>query len=155
MARPCKSAKVLTENSQTKEEISERAKMEDKLRGEKENPKPPNYLSKSQKKIFKNIVKYLDAADIIGAQDVYLITLCAIALDRLETIEKMINENPELIGDRDLGSAKTHYTQDFMRCCNELSLSPQSRSKMANLALQKKQAAEDPVLRLLEGGADK
>ena len=155
MARPCKPAKLLTECSQTEEEIFQRAAVEEKLRGESARLTPPAYLSKTQKKIFKNIVKFLEPADVLGGQDVYLITLCAVALDRLQVIEQMINEAPVRIADRDLGAAKAQYTKDFLRCCNELGLSPQSRAKIGNLALQKKQADEDPVLKLLQGGVQK
>nr|DAW46105.1 MAG TPA: terminase small subunit [Caudoviricetes sp.] len=155
MARPCKPAKLLTECSQTKEEISARQRVEEKLRGEPARLSPPGYLSKTQKKIFKNLLKFLEPADVLGGQDVYLLTLCAIALDRMQAIEQMINEDPARLADRDLITAKAKYTQDFLRCCNELGLSPQSRAKLGNIALQKKQEAADPVMRLLQGGMAK
>jgi hypothetical protein len=56
MARPCKSAKVLTEYSQTNEEIEARIQTEDKLRGADDRISPPSYLNTKQKKIFKYIV---------------------------------------------------------------------------------------------------
>jgi len=41
----------------------------------------------------------------------------------------------------------------FYRCCNELSLSPQSRAKLGNINLQSKQEEEDPLLKVI-GGSD-
>ena len=47
---------------------------------------------------------------------------------------------------KDLMNSKKVYTGDFLRCCNELSLSPQSRAKLANLNLNAKQDKEDDAL---------
>ena len=153
MARPCKSAKLLTENSQTKEEIFKRAAAEETLKGSLAVPKPPAYLNKNQKNIYKNIVKMLEKAKILGELDGYLLSVCAVAIDRLQYIEKAFNQRPELMWTNDkLLSAKDKYTKDFFRCCNELSLSPQSRAKLGNLKLQAEAEKADPVLRLLGGG---
>lgn len=156
MARPCKAAKLLTECSQTKEEISVRAEVEEKLRGDGKKLKPPTYLNKNQKFIFKNIVKMLENAGILGEPDVYLLTQCSIAIDRLQEIECRINEEPDMLLCKTLLSAKEKYSRDFFRCCNELSLSPQSRAKLGNLNLQATQQANDPlnkILQVYEGGA--
>ena len=51
-------------------------------------------------------------------------------------------------------SAKDKYTKDLFRCTNELSLSPQSRAKIANINLQSDQEKTDPLLKLLAGGKD-
>ena len=74
-----------------------------------------------------------------------------IAIDRLQEIESMINDDFELIKNASLMSAKDKYTKDLYRCCNELSLSPQSRAKLANINLQAKQNEEDPLVKLLAG----
>ena len=64
----------------------------------------------------------------------------------------MINEDAELIADRDLRMTSDKYTKDFFRCCNELSLSPQSRAKIGTIAVQVKQQEADPILKLLNRG---
>jgi phage terminase small subunit len=64
----------------------------------------------------------------------------------------MINEDKELLRDRQLMAAKEKYTQEFIRYMNELSLSPQSRAKLGNLNIQASQAEEDPLLKVLSGG---
>ena len=48
-------------------------------------------------------------------------------------------------------SAKDKYDKDFYRCCNELSLSPQSRAKIANINKEAIDKEEDPVIRALKG----
>ena len=152
MARPSKPAQLLTSCSQTKEEIRIRKEQENRLKGGENRINPPTYLSKEQKKIFRNIVSQLKASGILGNLDVYILAQCSIAIDRLQTIEAEINADPSLLRDTKLISSKEKYAKDFYRCCNELSLSPQARAKMANINLQQKQEQEDPLLKVLRGG---
>lgn len=151
MARPAKSVVTMSKNL-TNEEIEIRLKAEEKLKGEANKIIPPKYLSTSQKKIFRNIVKELEASGILGNLDIYILSACSIALDRIQVIEQMINDDPELLRDKDLRLANDKYTKDFFRCCNELSLSPQSRAKIGTIAVQAKQQEADPVLKLLGRG---
>ena len=152
MARPSKPAQLLTSCSQTKEEIRIRKEQENRLKGGENRINPPTYLSKEQKKIFRNIVSELKASGILGNLDVYILAQCSIAIDRLQTIEAEINADSSLLRDTKLISSKEKYAKDFYRCCNELSLSPQARAKMANINLQQKQEQEDPLLKVLRGG---
>ncbi|KXZ40018.1 phage terminase, small subunit, putative, P27 family [Alkalithermobacter thermoalcaliphilus JW-YL-7 = DSM 7308] len=154
MARPCKSAKVIDKYSQTKFEIQARIEAEEKLRGTADKIIPPKHLNSNQKKIFKKIVEMLKASEILGNPDVYILAQTAIAIDRLQEIEKFINEDTTRMFDKNVMSAKDKYTKDFFRCCNELSLSPQSRAKLGNINLQAKQQQEDPLLKVLRGGAE-
>lgn len=151
MARPCKSVKVMSKNL-TKEEKEVRIEVEEKLRGGADKINPPKYLDNNQKKIFRKIVSLLKESGILGNLDVYILTQTAIAIDRLQTIEERINKDPEELFDKDVMAAKEKYTKDFFRCCNELSLSPQSRAKLGNIILQTKQQKEDPLLQVLRGG---
>lgn len=155
MARPCKSANLLTKPRQTKEEISAREATERKMRGHASGLKPPAFLSEDQKKIFKNIVKMLKYSEILGEPDVYILTTCAVAVDRLQKIEELLNRSGDWTKERDALSAKDKYTRDFFRCCNELSLSPQSRAKIGNLAVQKEKEAGSRLFAVLNGGLDK
>ena len=152
MARPSKPAQLLTSCSQTKEEIRIRKEQENRLKGGENRINPPTYLSKEQKKIFRNIVSELKTSGILGNLDVYILAQCCIAIDRLQTIEAEINADSSLLRDTKLISSKEKYAKDFYRCCNELSLSPQARAKMANINLQQKQEQEDPLLKVLRGG---
>lgn len=152
MARPTKSAKMLHPYSQTKDEIRKRAETEEKIRGAADKLKPPSYLNKKQKKIFKNIVAQLEQAEILGNLDIFLLEQASICIDRLQELEKRINENVLLAMDPNLIRARNSYAKDFQRYCNELSLSPQSRAKLGNLNLQKSQEEKDPLLKVLAGG---
>lgn len=149
MARPCKSAKVLTESSQTKDEIEERIEFENKLKGKNDNLEPPEYLSLTQKILFEFIKSELKASEVLGNLDIYILAKCAIAIDRIQTLESKANKNAALIFNKDFISCKKTYDADFYRCCNELSLSPQSRAKLSNINLQAKANEEDPLLKIL------
>jgi P27 family predicted phage terminase small subunit len=150
MARPSKSVKVMNKHL-TKEEIDSRKEVENKLRGLADKIKPPDYLSDSQKEIFNYIVSELEASEILSNLDIYILTTCSIAIDRLKTIEIMINADPEQLENIKLMSSKDKYTKDLWRATNELSLSPQSRAKLGNLNLQDKKKKEDPLLKVING----
>ncbi|WP_096636418.1 phage terminase small subunit P27 family [Clostridium cochlearium] len=149
MARPCKIIESQSRHN-TKEEIEERKSVEENLKGSNDKiEKPPKYLNESQKEIYKYIITELSDTGILRNLDVYILTTCTIAVDRLMNIEKIINKNPGAILNKDLMSAKDKYTKDLYRCCNELSLSPQSRAKLGSLALANKEKREDPLLQIL------
>ena len=152
MARPCRSVE-LTSKHLTKEEIRVRKENEQKLRGGADKIKPPSYLNSKQRKIFKYIVEELKASEILSNLDIYILVTCSIAIDRLQEIEKIINSDIEKLADKSLMSAKDKYTKDLFRCCNELSLSPQSRAKLGNINVQASKDIEDPLLKVLRGGS--
>jgi P27 family predicted phage terminase small subunit len=153
MGRPSKSVKTMSKNL-TKEEIRIRTESEEKLKGSSNNISPPSHLNARQKKIFNYIVQELKASAILGNLDIYILGSCAIAIDRLQQIEKMINKDIEKLLDKSLMSAKEKYSKEFFRCCNELSLSPQSRAKLGNINLEAKKKEDDPLLQALAGEED-
>ena len=149
MSRP---AKAIDTNSQkmSKEERKQREETEKKLRGDNDKIKPFKYLNKRQKAIFKDILKNLNK-DILSNLDVYLLNQTAITIERLESIEKEINNASKVTDENgkeqdkldvkliiNLKSARDMYSKDFFRCCNELSLSPQARAKLSISAPQQK-----------------
>lgn len=153
MARPAKSISMKT-GLMTKEEINARLEGEQRLRGQSDALKPPSYLSNTQKKIFKFIHKQLESSGILGNLDVYVLAQTAITIDRIQECEAHINENGLLgIDGKPISSVKIResYMKDFFRLCNELSLSPQSRAKLANINFQSKQNDTDPLLSILGG----
>lgn len=150
MARPSKSVKVMSKNL-TKEEREIRLKTEEKLKGGVDNISPPTYLNVRQKKIFSYIIEQLRESGILGNLDIYILSQVSIAIDRLQQIEKLINKDMNKLYDKELMKAKAEYTKDFFRCCNELSLSPQSRAKLGNINLQAEREKEDPLLQILAG----
>ncbi|MDE7105306.1 MAG: P27 family phage terminase small subunit, partial [Ruminococcus sp.] len=121
MARPAMSAKV-TAKHLTNDEKSIKIETENKLKGSSDKLKPPLHLTAPQKKIFKFIVKNLESSGILGNLDVYVLTECSICIDRMQTIERQINENPKLLFDSALIATKDRYAKNFQRYCNELCL---------------------------------
>jgi phage terminase small subunit len=151
MARPAK-AIAATSGHFTKAEIEKRKKQEEKLKGAANKVRPSKYLNDAQKKIFKYIVSEMESSGILCNLDVFVLDAVSIALENKIYIETMINEDKELLRDRQLMAAKEKHTQEFLRYMNELSLSPQSRAKLGNLNIQASQAEEDPLLKVLSGG---
>ncbi len=147
MARPAKSTKVLTDYSQTKDEIKARTEMEEKLKG-KGLPEFPEWLTERQKNIFNAIIDCLKDSGMLCINDVWILTKAAIAIDRIEYLEKSLNNADTVISDnKDVLAAIKMYTGDFYRACNELCLSPQSRAKLANVATVKDK--EKPLEKLI------
>lgn len=146
MARPSKSAKTITSNIPPKD-LARRQEEEERLKGAVDKLHPPKHLTEQQKEIFQYIVEQLRTSEILGNLDIYILATCSIAIDRLASIESMINNNAELLTNSAFMASKEKYTKDLYRCCNELSLSPQSRAKLANAGIKKDE--EDPLLAAL------
>ncbi len=150
MSRPSKSVKVQSKHN-TKSDEKQRLETEEKIRGNAEKLEPPEYLSKTQKRIFRKIKKELKESEILSNLDVYILTQFSIAIDRLQAIETKINEDFDLVFDKELMSSKDKYTKDLYRCCNELCLSPQARAKIGNAYLNRKKEENDPLMKALQG----
>lgn len=133
MARP---AKAIDTNSMkmSKEEREQRKAIEKNLRGSNDKVKAMKYLNKRQKQIFKYIIQNLNQ-EILSNLDVYLLNQTAVTIERMESIEKKINDNSadglDVQTAVSLKSLRDTYSKDFFRCCNELSLSPQARAKLS------------------------
>lgn len=151
MVRPCKSASLLTECSQTKEEIEERIEFEKKLQGHNDKLNAPEFLNSNQKALFEYIKNELEESGLLGNLDVWILSKCCIAIDRLQEIEEKVNQKPALMFRKEIMSTKDKYDKDFYRCCNELSLSPQSRAKLSNLNLLAKENEEDLLMKVMRG----
>lgn len=146
MARPTKSVELMNKHL-TQEEITSRKEKEENLRGSCDKLKPPQYLTSSQKEIFNYILDNLIASKILGNLDIYVLTHCSIAIDRIQMMEQAINENSDLLNCKIFMASKDKYSKDFFRYCNELSLSPQSRAKLANINIKSNEV--DPLIEAL------
>lgn len=151
MARPSKNVSLMSKHL-TKEEIQSRSERENVSKGARDKIFPPGYLNDKQVEIFNYIVNELEESQILGNLDVFILATCAISIDRLQEIEVKINEKFGLIANNTIMTAKDKYSKDFYRCCNELSLSPQSRAKLANINQNKKD--DDPLLNALKDDED-
>lgn len=146
MARPTKSVELMSKHL-TQEKITSRKENEKKLRGNTNKLKPPRYLTATQKSIFKYILENLNVAGILGNLDIYILANCSIAIDRIQTMEQEINKNNDLLNCKTFMASKDKYSKEFFRYCNELSLSPQSRAKLANINTKSNEV--DPLIEAL------
>ena len=153
MARPAKPASAGV-GKIGKQEKTDRKNAENKLKGNGSNVKPAYKLSKEQKKIFNTIRKVLEDAGVLGELDAYVLTATAVAADRLAEIDLRVNENPDLMLDKDLAGVRGKYWSDFRQGCNELGLSPQARAKLGIVAAANKSKESDPLQKLMAGMDD-
>ena len=130
MARPAKAVATKT-GKIGNEEQQQRLQIESKLKGGREKLVPPLYLTDDQMQIFNYIMDELEEANILGNLDLFVLSQTAICVDRVQKLEKEINDNPDLIRNNAFMAGKDKYSKDFFRCCNELCLSPQSRAKLS------------------------
>lgn len=151
MGRPSMNVSVMSKHL-TKEEKMRRIERENVSKGDRDKIFPLPYLSDKQVEIFNYIVDELEESEILGNLDVFILSTCAISIDRLQEIESKINEKFSIISNNTIMAAKDKYSKDFYRCCNELSLSPQSRAKLANMNQNKKD--DDPLLNALKDDED-
>ena len=149
MARPAKPNGTAV-GARKKDEIESRASFEKQLQGNT-SPKPPRYLTKEQKKIFREIVKRMEEANVLCALDNWILAKTAVAIEKLQSVDLDIEKDPSKKYDKDVMNTRAKYTQDFYRGCNELGLSPQARAKMA-ISMTKQE--DDPLWSVLTGDDD-
>lgn len=154
MARPAKSASV-SRRKIGKGEKETRQNVENSIRGEAVRPEPPENLTKDQKQIFKFIVDGLEAGKILGKLDVFVLESTAVAIDRLRTINRMIDEEPGLLLHTATQNSRAKFQADLWRGCNELCMSPQARAKMGLMAAQGNPDSNDPLENAMNGGGGK
>lgn len=150
MGRACKSAKTLTECSQTKDEIEKRIESEERLKGKADKLEPLKHLNKNQIEIFNYIKNELEESKLLGNLDVWILSRTAIAIDRLNILDEKVNKNPSLMLNKQINSAIDKYEKIFNKGMSELSLSPQSRAKLSNLNLQNKEDKENELIKALQ-----
>ena len=154
MSRPAKSASV-SRGKIRKGEKETRQNVEDSIRGEAVRPEPPESLTEDQKKIFQFIVDGLEAGKILGKLDVFVLESTAVAIDRLRTINRMIDNEPGLLLHTATQNSRAKFQADLWRGCNELRMSPQARAKMGLLAAQGNPDSNDPLENAMNGGGGK
>lgn len=135
MARPSKTIATST-GKISKEDKEIRLETERKLKGDNDEIKPAEYLTKRQKEIFNYILGNLEKSNILGNIDVFILNQAAISMERLEYLERLANNDLSKIFDSSYKSIRDMYSKDFFRCCNELCLSPQSRAKLSISAVK-------------------
>ena len=108
MARPSKSVETMSKHL-TKDEIRIRSENQNKLKGNSDNIIPSQELNENQLFLFDFIKDELRESGILSNLDTFILTKCVISIDRLQYIEKIINNKPQTILNKDLMSAKDKY----------------------------------------------
>ena len=153
MARPAKAIATKTGKIGA-EEQQQRLQIEGELRGKRDKLVPPLYLTEDQMQIFNYIMEELEIADILGNLDLFVLSQTAICVDRVQKLEKQINDNPDLIRNNAFMAGKDKYSKDFFRCCNELCLSPQSRAKLSIATVKPGTEKKKTIMELLNEDDD-
>lgn len=154
MARPCK---VIDSQSRhnTKEEIEKRKEAEESIKGNNNKITiPPDYLSDKEKNIYKYIVNELVDTNILTNLDVFILCKFVETIIQLYKLREIKSKNINAMIDSRVTALFKELNKDFYKCIEELSLSPQARAKLANLAVQNKEEKEDPLIKILKGEDD-
>lgn len=149
MGRPAKPVDVQS-GAMTKETRTNRKAAEERLGGGTTAVQLSTMqLTERQRKIRAKIVRTMKG--VLKNADRFVLDQTAIAIDRLQTLELRVNEEPEIVYGKNFISVKKEYFSEFVRLCNELSLSPQSRAKLAAAEASEK---ENPLQALIGGEDD-
>lgn len=150
--RPPKMTDLVEGKHLTKEQVAARQSVEQLFGGEFSGKlKPSNHLNASQKKIFKFILEHIKHVGFLGDVDVIMLENTCIAIDRLQQIEKILNEDFDRIRDRELMAAKSKYQADLQKGVDLFGLAPASRAKFGAVVANNKEKEQDPLLKILKG----
>lgn len=135
MGRPAKSVYAKCGND-SKDLIESRKDVEDSLRGDVMSiASPPDYISDIAKSYYDKLFDMLKDSKIIGALDGPLLTETANVMAHLSIDNKRMDEAySNNLDDKTLSLIRSRISnlqRSFFRCCNELCLSPQARSKLS------------------------
>ena len=152
MGRPPKPTELVEGKHLSKEDVAARHSVQALFGAElSKDLKPSNRLNSNQKKLYRHIVDHYKSIGVLGDIDTTMLESTVIAIDRLQTIERMINEDFDNIYNRELMAAKTKYTTDFLKGVEMFGMSPASRAKFGIMAAQAKEKEQDPLLKVLKG----
>ena len=113
---------------------------------------PPSYLTKTQLEAFHFIVDALRQAKVLSRLDTQTIIQASVAIDMLHTANKRVAKRPTLAIDREFVATQEKLVRTYLKLCDELCLSPQSRAKLGVLVANQKEEEQDPLLNVLQGG---
>ena len=153
MPRPAKAIAAKTAKI-SKDETEQRLQIEDNLRGKSDKLIPPLYLTDSQVEIFNYVLAELEEAKVLGNLDLFALSQLSICVDRMQQIERQVNENPECMTDSKLMQTRDRYARDFLRLCNEFCMSPQSRAKLSISTVKPGQEKKKTLMELLNEDDD-
>ena len=147
MARPTTSAK-LVKGAMTKARRNKRLEIEESLKGRRFDDTVPKEFTVEEAKAYKWLCSVLAPADILGEPDRETVRLAAITIARINQLDDLIRQQPDLLTDKDVNSVRKSYEDKYLVYCKELCLSPGARSKIGSLMANSKKA-DDPLIKVL------
>lgn len=164
IARPRKPASLKAGKSETKEHLDERALVEEELKGDDDlvYSSIPSSLDALGQRYYMFIVDELKSSKVLANLDIPIITHTADALSRMEQLDLILNESGlmeytkdkfgnDIVKEHPAVNTKMKYLSQFRGLSTQLGLSPSARSQLAEMKMQDKQEAEDPLLAALGG----
>lgn len=148
--RKAVSARV-TKKHLTKDEMEKRIAVENAFIDNGEIT-PPTYMTKDQLAAFKFIENALREAKVLSKLDTVTITQAAVAICMLHQSNKLVARRPTMAYDKDFVGTQERLVRTYLKLCDELCLSPQSRAKLGVLVANQKKEDTDPLLSVLNGG---
>lgn len=133
MARPRQPIEVIQMKGKkhlTQKEIEERKKQEVKVKPKEDSIKAPTYLKNKQKGEFRKIAKQLIELGIMSNLDVDALARYIIAKDCYLQVVQMINDQPELVLDKNVAQIKDTYFKECRQASSDLGLDISSRGKL-------------------------
>lgn len=153
MARPAKAIAAKTAKI-SKEETEQRLQVEDQLRGDTDKLVPPLYLTPDQIEIFNYVLNELETAKVLGNLDLFSLSQLAICTDRMQKIEKQVNDDPTALINTKLMQTRDRYARDFLRLINEFCMSPQARAKLSISTVKPGQDKKKTLMDILNEDED-
>ena len=147
MARPTTSAKLI-KGAMTKNNKAIRLAVENRFRGDRYDETVPEEFDDEETRAYLWLCEVLRPADVLGEPDRHTMKLAAITIARLERLDQMAREDPDLLLDKYYNGARNGYISQYLKFCQQLCLSPGARAKVGSLVKNQK-AAEDPLIKVL------
>lgn len=114
----------------SKAQLEERKNSELQVEKLKEIPKPPTYLSKEQKAIYKKTCQILIDVNLLTNMDIDIVIRYAIVQDMYIQLTKKINSDPELLLDDKIINKQMRLFKEADTISNLLCLNIIARNKI-------------------------
>lgn len=161
MGRPKKPASLKKGNSESKEQLQERAELEENLMGSVDLIDTiPEYLDDLAKFYYKFLITELEISNILSNLDIPLLEQTSDCLSKMRQCDEILNRDgliidlidrygTQTIKEHPAVATKQKYLNQFRALSTQLGLSPSSRAQLAGMKVGEKEEEEDQLLKIL------
>lgn len=161
MARPRKPASMKAGNSETKEQLEERAEIEEQMAGNDDLVWIiPDDIDDYAKEYYQFLINEFSESNFLSNLDVPLLSQTADCLSKMkqadqilaqegikyDSYDKMGNVIPK---EHPMVKTKLAYLTQYRALCQQLGLSPSARASLSQMKVEAKEEEEDPLLAAL------